>query len=291
MNEVSDTFTSVAIVGAGDLGGALAYKLATRHRVNEIRLIDPNGDIAAGKALDISEAGPLERSGTRVTGTPDLWAAAGSSVIVLADAAGAPSSEWKGETGVSMLKRLIQIERRACFVCAGAEQRSLVSAGVKDLDVGRARLVGSAPGALAGAVRALVALEARGGASEVAVTLVGVPPRHVVVVWSTATVRGAPVETVLSATALNRIAARLPYVWPPGPYALASAAARVCEAIVANTARRVFSCFVALDHERAGRGQAAALPVTLGIGGVNRVLEPVLSRYEQVQLENALTHA
>ena len=279
----------MAIVGAGDLGGTLAHTLAVRNRVDEIRLIDPSGGIAAGKALDIVQAGPLERSRTRVSGGADLWAVAGSSVIVLADAAGSPPREWQDDVGVSMLTRLIQIDRQACFVCAGATQRSLVSAGASEL--GHARVIGSAPGALVGAVRALVALEASSGASEVALNLVGVPPLHSVAVWSAATVRGTPVEAALSAPALNRLTARLPYLWPPGPYALASAAARVCEAVLANTRRSTFSCFVAPDSGSAARGRAVALPVTLGAAGVDRVLLPALSGHEQVQLDNALAHA
>ena len=44
---------TVAILGAGDLGGALARTLATRDAVSHIVLIDEAGAVAAGKALDI----------------------------------------------------------------------------------------------------------------------------------------------------------------------------------------------------------------------------------------------
>ena len=49
----------IAIVGAGDLGGALASTLAARGRVREIRLIDEAGTAAAGKALDVQQSTPV----------------------------------------------------------------------------------------------------------------------------------------------------------------------------------------------------------------------------------------
>ena len=49
----------VAIIGAGPLGGALAHTLAARDRVREVRLIDDDERIAAGKAIDIRQASPV----------------------------------------------------------------------------------------------------------------------------------------------------------------------------------------------------------------------------------------
>ena len=51
----------IAIVGCGALGGALAHKIAGRDRIAEVRLIDPEGRVAQGKALDILQASPVEQ--------------------------------------------------------------------------------------------------------------------------------------------------------------------------------------------------------------------------------------
>ena len=51
---------TVAIIGAGELGGALARTLATRDAVSRIVLVDEAGNVAAGKALDIRQTGPVE---------------------------------------------------------------------------------------------------------------------------------------------------------------------------------------------------------------------------------------
>jgi malate/lactate dehydrogenase len=88
---------------------------------------------------------------------------------------------------------------------------------------------------------------------------------------------------------LSALTARIPTLWPPGPLALASAAARVVEAIV-HGSRRQFSCFISLD---AGplRNSVAAMPVVVGPRGVVRVLEPALTPQERTQMENAIEQA
>ena len=75
----------IAVIGGGPLGGALAHKLAGRSRVAEVRLIDPDGRVADGKALDILQASPIEQFSTRVTSAASIPAAAGADAIVLAD--------------------------------------------------------------------------------------------------------------------------------------------------------------------------------------------------------------
>ena len=49
-----------------------------RARVGEVRLIDPEGRVAEGKALDILQSSPVEQFNTRVTGTTAYAAAAGA---------------------------------------------------------------------------------------------------------------------------------------------------------------------------------------------------------------------
>src|SRR3954462_842881 len=75
----------VAIIGAGPLGGALAHALAERSRVDEVRLIDPEGRIAEGKVLDILQSAPVQQFSTRLSAATTFAAAAGASAIVFAD--------------------------------------------------------------------------------------------------------------------------------------------------------------------------------------------------------------
>jgi malate dehydrogenase len=271
----------IAIVGSGPIGGALAHKLAGRDRVSEVRLIDPEGRVAEGKALDIRQSSPIEGFSTRVTSSTVVAAAAGASVVVVADQANG-EGEYAGETGLALMRQLAAIEADAPIVCAGAAQRELIARAIGELHYNRARLVGSAPGALESALRALAGLAVDGSGVEVSLRVIGVPPGSAVVAWEEATAFGQPISASLTPHEISALSARIPRLWPPAAYALASAASRVVEAL-ANGSRRRFSCFVGLS-----RTQVAAMPVELSRDGVRRVLEPALTRQERTLFENAL---
>ncbi len=275
----------VAIIGAGELGGALAHVLARRSAVDEIRLIDETGRVAAGKALDITQAAPIEGFATRVSGSTDISAAAGAFVLVIADRFG--GGEWQGEDGLLLLKQSLNIGAGAILLCAGASQRELIERGVRELDARRERLFGSAPEALAGAVRAIAALETNGSPRDVALAVLGVPPSQVVIPWEDATIGGFAMTALLDEPSRRRIHARVAALWPPGPYALASAAAAVIEALVGRS-RRLVTCFVAPDDSAGRRTRTAALPVRLGPAGIVGVVLPSLSVRERVALDNAM---
>lgn len=278
----------VAIVGAGNLGGSLAHKLASRDRVSQVQLIDTLGRIAAGKAADIQQASAVERFHTRVTAHETYDAAGDANVIVLAGPAETPDGEWTEEAGLDVAGQVSRINRRAVIICAGASHRVLVKRAVSEHRISRCRLIGSAPSAFRSALQAIVAVEVGCSASEVSLAVMGIPPHHVVVPWSEANVRGSEIGQLLDAPRLARLRDKVPRVWPPGPYALASATARVCEAIVDGAGLRSMPCFVVLDGELNTKGPSAAAMVELGATGVTRILEPSLSVQERVQLETAL---
>jgi malate/lactate dehydrogenase len=170
-------------------------------------------------------------------------------------------------------------------VCAGATQRELIARAVDELHVAPGRIVGSAPYAVESAVRALAALEIDGSGVDISLRVVGVPPRSAVVAWEEAAASGEPLTAYIPPHTIAALNSRISSLWPPGPYALASAAARIAEAIALGSRRR-FSCFVWLDRGPL-RGTVVAMPVDLGPGGIRRVLEPSLTRQEQTMLENS----
>jgi malate/lactate dehydrogenase len=276
----------VAIVGTGELGGALAHILARLDLLTTIRLIDESGSVADGQALDIMQASPIEAFATKVYGSTDLATAAGAALIVVADRAGL--GEWEGEGGMAMLARLSRVASRSLILCAGAAQRDLVERGARELHFAREKLFGSAPEALAGAVRALVALETNGSPGDVALTILGVPPSQIVVPWEDAAIGGFAATRMLDQSARRRISARIAPLWPPGPYSLAWAAAKAVESAVGRS-RRIVSAFVGPDDTGGRRSRAAALPVRLGPEGIVQVITPTLTVHDRVALENAMT--
>ena len=275
----------VAIIGAGELGANLAHVLARRDVVRAIRLIDATGSVAAGKALDIMQAAPVEQFATPVSGMTEISYAAGAGIIVVADRVG--SGEWKGDEALLLLKQLSQMANSAIVVCAGASQRELVERGVRDQRTSPQRLFGSAPEALAAALRSLIALEINGSVRDIALTVVGVPPHHTVIPWDAVTIGGFAAIDVLTEPVRRRIETRLTPLWPPGDYALATAAAEAIASMVTES-RRTLSCFVAPTNVNEHTLRAAALPVRLGMAGVARVALPELDPRTRVALQTAM---
>ena len=105
-----------------------------------------------------------------------------------------------------------------------------------NIDIPRQRLFGSAPEALAAALRSLIALETNGSIRDIALTVLGVPPHQTVVPWHTVTIAGFAATDVLSEPVRRRIETRLEPLWPPGPFALATAAAEAVATIVSRVA-------------------------------------------------------
>jgi malate dehydrogenase len=275
----------VAILGAGELGGLLAHALARRNIASDICLIDDNGRAAQGKALDITQAAPVEGFSSRVSGTNDAALAAGATVVAIADPFGAPA--LGGEPALLLLKRLRDCAPRALVLCTDASHRELIERGVRELHMSRTRIIGSAPEALVAGVRALVALETASAPRDVALAAIGVPPQHIVVNWEEATVGGFALTRSLGEPARRRLDARVAALWPPGPYALAAAAAKTIDAMLGHAGRLV-TCFVAPDDRAGTRMRTAALPVRVGLTGVTEVTLPEMSARERVRLDNAM---
>lgn len=274
----------VAIIGAGELGGALANALARRDLVRTIRLVDETGNVAAGKALDIAQSAAIAGFSTSVTGATDLASAAHACIFLIADCA--TRGEWQGDAGLMLLKRL-PVGRKALVICAGASQRDLVERGGRELGFARLRLFGSSPEALASAIRAGVALETNGAAGDVALAVLGVPPSQIVVPWEDATIGGIAATRLLDEPTRRRLAGRVPALWPPGPAALATAAVKAVEAVVGRS-RGLVSCFVAPDDSMGRTLRASAMPVRLALDGITAVETPPLTGRDRVALDNAI---
>jgi malate dehydrogenase len=277
----------VAIVGAGETGGAAARSLALRGRVDVIRLIDEKGSAADGIALDLQQSGPVRGSDTRVEGSADLGSALGAQAIILADPFG--SGEWSGEAGLGIIRRLMKLGclERGVLVCAGPGQRTLMQQAFDELGVSRRRVVGSAPEALAAGARALLAVEARTASNQVVLTVIGAPPDRFAIPWTEASIGGQGVFSMLTTPQLRQLERRLKGFWPPGPGALGTTSGLFAEA-AATGSRRLFSAFVALDRDNGTKAPVCAWPVSLGPDGLDRVTSPVLTGRDRVIVDEVL---
>ncbi len=279
--------TTAAIIGAGELGGAVAHALASRESVDRVLLIDAAETAAAGKALDIQQAGAISGVHTTLQGARDLDRAIGADVVIVADRFGPPAQEWSGELAASEIARLASMTADAPLVFAGTGQTDVLSRLAGEAGVRATRLIGSSPEAFSSSVKAIVAMEARCAPAEVMLSVLGTPPDGLVVAWSEASIGGHSLERVLEQVQRSRIEARVQRLWPPRPYALGLAAALVAEGVI-RSARRAFSVLCMLDGEFGVRGRVGVVPALLSSTGIVHRRTPSLSTRERVQLETAL---
>lgn len=272
----------IAILGAGPIGAAVAHRLAQRGRSRVITLIDARGAVAAGKALDIRQAGPVEHSDTTIDAADDVLAAAAASVVVVADEV--EGGEWQGDRGLGLIRRLTSAGLSAPIVFAGPGQTSLMELAYRELKVPAARLVGSAPAAIVSGVRAMAALEL--GLSSVELAVVGRPPAFVIG-WAAAASSGSLLSDRVPAHRLLAIEQTASKLWPPNPYAIASATVPIVEALVDGSRRRHFGLTI-VDGELGARGRAVMLPLELGQGRVLSHAVPSLSPQERTALMNSI---
>jgi hypothetical protein len=279
--------SAIVILGAGELGGAIAQRLASADLVRRVLLVDDAGTVAAGKALDIAQAAPVDRYSTHVSGGSDVSVVVGATAIVIADLHGPSSIEWQDEAGLALLKRVAGLNPLAPIVCAGARQASLIERGVLELGIGRTRLFGTAPEGLRAAVIGLAALEASSAVADISLSVVGRPPADFIVAWDEASIAGRAASRVLTPPAITRLDARVPRLWPPGPTTLASAATRALSAAFTRSPRLVMA-LVSVDRSEGRHGRAVILPVTLQPSGIAGVVAPTLSTRDRVRLDTVL---
>jgi malate dehydrogenase len=268
----------VAIFGAGDLGGALARSLACRGLVRRVVLVDEARQVAAGKALDIRQSGPIEGSDTVVEGTDDPSRAAGAGLVVIADEFG--RGEWAGDGALQLVGRLAA-HSAAPIVFAGARQHDVMALAADEMKIAASRLVGSAPTAASAIARALAADAVGTSPVDIGVPVLGLPPNWVLA-WGQATSAGAPLDGMAPHQAA-RVEQLLASRWPPGPYALAAAAAAVVHAALTASRRRL-ACFVAAPFGGV-RPVVFGQLVQLAPTGIATVTMPDLTPRQRVALE------
>jgi hypothetical protein len=265
---------TVAILGAGELGATLARVLLDREAARRVVLVDPDESRAQGKALDLRQAGPVERSDTLVEGRAGLKGAGTCDAIVVADP---PELELEA-TALRLedyARGLAPLLGTSPLVIARDAPGALVDAAVS-VGLPAARVAGSAPIAWSSALRRALALELGIAARDVAATAVGQPPHLAAIGVSAGGLDPESLPAPALRRALERVASRR-----FGPVALASAAAVVLKAL-ANDPPTLLPVSVSR-----GAGPALAWPSRVGARGIVPAEDVRLDPRARVALENA----
>ena len=274
--------SSVAILGAGPIGSAIAHRLAERARVSEVRLIDDAGSVAAGKALDIRQTGPIDGYDTLISGSSDVLAAAGADVIVFADSVG--EGEWEGDKGLALVQRLVRAGAGGAFVFAGPKQTWLMESAAREARLPIDRIVGTAAAATPHIVSALLHVET--GLTGASVSVTGRPPSFVVN-WSAATLGGRLVTDFVPAHRLLAMSQSLSKLWPAGPQSIAAPTAAIVEGLISGT-RAALPGAAITDGEFGSRGVAALLLLECGGKRITRQIVPTQSPQERTETSTVI---
>ena len=278
--------STLVVLGAGDLGGAVTRQAVARAVTRRVVLLDDAADVARGKALDIRQAAAIDGVAVEVVGTDDLSAVVGASAVVLADRHAAPAGEYQGNEALRLLARVRALNPRALLVCAGASQLEVVEQMVHERGADLALVVGSAPEALRGGIIALTALASRSAPRDISLMLLGRPPHRALVVWNDASIAGRRATDALAPPALSKLDAQLPYLWPPGPLSLGGAAVSVV-GLAMTHAPGTPALFVVPRSAAGVRARGVTLATRVRVDGVTPIW-PVLSPRDRTRLESAL---
>ncbi len=279
----------IVVLGAGEVGGAVAQQMAARHVGVPVVIVDAQRSVAEGKALDLQQSAPVDGSAPDIRGSDDYGMLRDAVLVVMADHAAARGHD--SPTDADVLPRLMQIARQAppCpVIVATPDAEHVIARAVAECGLAAGRLMGAAPEALRGALRALIAEEVRCRPDEVSAAVLGRAPESLIVPWDGCSIGGRCATDVLTPPAIRRIEQRLPGLWPPGPHALGRATAKVAAGLFRDEGE-TFCVQVALVRGVTGTGRPAILPATVGATGVRAVQRPTLTGRDQTRLDSVVS--
>ena len=294
----------IALIGAGNIGGSLAY-LAAIKNLADVVLFDVVEGLPQGKVLDLLHALPLLGSDAAVKGTNSYEDISGADVcIVTAGIARKPgmSRDDLLRTNAGIIKSVAQgIKQYAPSsfvivvsnpldamvqyfraVSGFAPERVVGMAGVLDTARYRAFLA-EAIGVSAGSIKALVL----GGHGDLMVP-----------VRSCTSVSGVPISKFLEAAEIEKIEERVRNaggevvsLLKTGSafYSPATAALEMAESFLLDR-KKLLPCAAFLQGEYGFRDIYVGVPVIIGAGGVERVVEVELNSEERAAFETSVKH-
>ena len=288
----------ITIVGAGNVGASCAQRLAERDYA-DIVLLDIVEGLAEGKALDLSQAGPVAGYEPRVFGTSTYEATAGSDICVITSGL----ARRPGMSRDELLGRNREIVASVATAVAERSPDAILIVVTNPLDAmchvafdasafPRARVVGMAGILDSARFRTFIAWELGISARDVRGFVLGGHGEAMVPVVSYSTVAGVPVPQRIDAARLREIVQRTKdggaeVVGLLGEgsayYAPSAGVAEMVDSIVLDR-KRVVPCAALCQGEFGIEGTFVGVPCLLGGEGVEEIVELELDEDERRQL-------
>ena len=298
--------SKIALVGAGNIGGTLAY-LAGLKELGDVALFDIVDGIPQGKSLDIAQSAPIEGFDSHVSGSGKFSALKGADVVIVtAGIARKPGMSRDDLLGINskVMHDVGDGIRRYCpkafVICITNPLDAMVWVLQQASGVPTHKIVGMAGVLDSARFRYFIAAELGVSVEDVSAFVLGGHGDTMVPMVRYTTVAGIPLPDLvkmgwLSKPRLDAIVdrtrnggAEIVGLLKTGSafYAPASSAIAMAESYLKDK-KRVLPCAAYLNGQYGIKDLFVGVPVVLGAGGVERIVELQLTGAEKTMLRKS----
>ena len=300
--------SKIALVGAGNIGGTLAH-LAGLKELGDVVLFDIVKGVPSGKALDLVESSPIEGFDSNMKGASSYAAIKGADVVIVT--AGIPRKPGMSRddligTNAKVMQAVGEGIKKNCpeafVICITNPLDAMVWALREASGLPKKRVVGMAGILDSGRFRYFLAEEMGVSVQDVTAFVLGGHGDTMVPLPRYSTVAGIPLPDLikmgwLTNDRLKKIVQRtrdggaeIVQLLGNGSafYAPASSAIQMAESYLKDQ-KRVLPCAAMLNGEYGVKGLYIGVPVVIGAGGVEKVVEINLNKSEQAAFDKSVS--
>lgn len=291
----------ITIVGAGNVGATTAHWAAAK-QLGDIVLIDIVEGMPQGKALDLMEAGPVEAFDSRIIGTNDYANTADSDVIVVT--AGIPRKPGMSRDDLlrtnynivsSVMTECVRHSPDAHFIIVSNPVDVMTYAAWKISGLPTNKVMGMAGVLDSTRFRTFLAMELGISVEDISAFVMGGHGDEMVPLVRYSYAGGIPIEKLLSQEAIDRIVERtrkgggeIVGLLKTGSafFAPGASVVQMIEAILLDK-KRLIPVIAHLDGEYGQDDIYVGVPVVLGAGGVEKIVEIELTEDEKAAFQRS----
>ncbi len=294
----------IALIGAGNIGGTLAHLCALKG-LGDVVLYDVVDGLPQGKALDLLEAGPIEGYDVNLVGTTSYTEIQDADVcIVTAGLARKPGMSRDDLLGINckimreVSENIAKYAPNSFLIVITNPLDAMVTLAKRVTGFPKNRVVGQAGVLDSSRYRTFIAQELNVSVQNVTAMVLGGHGDDMVPVRSYCQIAGIPIERLISAERLEEIENRVRQaggeivaLLKTGSafYSPASAAIQMTEAYLYDK-KQILPCAAYLEGEYGIGGVYFGVPVSIGAGGVERVVDIALSDKEKQEMQVSVSH-
>ena len=295
----------VTIVGAGNVGATCADVLAYREIVNEIVILDIKEGLSEGKSLDIWQKSSINNYDTRTIGsTNDYSKSKNSDVVVITSGIprrpGMTRDDLIGTNSAivkSVTENIIKYSPNCILIIVSNPLDVMTYQAHLTSNFDRKKIMGMAGILDTARFRAFIAQELNISTKEIQSILLGGHGDTMVPLERYTTVAGIPILELMDSKTLTSIIERTKFgggelvklMGTSAWYAPGAAAAQMVEALIKDQ-KRIFPVCVKLEGEYDIYDCYLGVPVILGKGGVEKIIELDLNSKERKLLNKSRDH-